>query len=438
MNVWINRRAVGRSPGRGTLGSFGRLLAVVGAAALMLTAPAPAHAQGRMSMGMRGGWGGNSMVTTREVTKWAEMLKLTPDQKTAVEALHDAYQEQYREESKAIADIAREARREFMETQDTSAFKEIGNRTAEHTKRMASLESQFLDDFKAVLDPKQVEKWPSVERAHRREKSLPGGMLSGERTDLVSIFDELDIADPQPGLTEAIERYETDLDRALTERDEQRRAIEKKSEEMMKDFDPSRMDFSKIRQMMQDARKTGVRVRDVNERHARLIAAALPDDKRAEFDKRVREQTYPMVYREPYTSKAIDAALGFDGLTPEQKSSIDALKATYTRELSAADEKWAAAISAEEKDGGGDPFMGFGRFVPGGKDDPSPTEEARKARRELDKSTLEKLKAVLTPEQAEKLPERADENPWMMNFGGGGDDAADVKPDKKPARGGKK
>lgn len=433
MNVW---KKLGR------IGSSGRFVAAVVAVGLTLISTAPAHAQGRMGMRMGGGgWGGDSAVSTREVNKWTDMLKLTADQKTAVDALHDAYQEQYRQEAKAIQDIGKDARREFMESQDTSVFKEVAAKTAEHTKKMAELESQFLDDFKSVLNPKQVERWPSVERCHRREKALPQGMLSGESVDMVGIVDDLKIAEPSPALSDALERYEVDLDRALTDRDEQRKAIQEQSEKLMKDFDPSNMDFSKIRKLMQDTRKTGIRVRDVNERHARLIAGVLPDDKRAEFEQRVRKTTYPRVYREPYTSKAIEASLGLGDLTSEQKASIETLKASYTRDLSAADEKWAAAISAEEKDGGGDPFMGFGRFVPGGggdSDNPSPTEAAHKARRELDKSTLDKLKAVLTPEQAEKLPERGDENPWMANFGGGSDDAADEKADKKPAHSGKK
>ena len=436
MNVWNYRGLISGRFGRELLRSFGRLAVVACVATASVGLAPDAHAQGRrMNMGMRAGMGGNSAVTTREVNKWADMLKLTADQKAAVDALHDAYQEQHQAEAKALEDLAKDAQQEFMETQDTSVFKDMASKSAEHTARMADLERQFLEDFKAVLDPKQTEQWPAVERYHRRVKSLPGGMLAGENVDLVAIFGELDIADPPPGLADALDRYEIDLDRALTDRDEQRRDLEKQGQDMMKDFDPSKMDFSKIRQMMQDTRKTGIRVRDVNERHARLIAAALPDDKKADFESRVRKATFPMVYREPYTSKAVDAALEFNDLSSDQKASIQTLKATYTRELAAADEKWAAAIATEEKDGGGDPFMGFGRFVPGGNpDDVSPTEDAKKTRRELDKSTLEKLKAILTPEQAEKLPEREVENPWMANFGGRGGDDADEKANKSGSR----
>jgi hypothetical protein len=178
-------------------------------------------------------------------------------------------------------------------------------------------------------------------------------------------------------------------------------------------------------------------VRDVNERYARLIAAAVPADRKADFEQRVRKATYPMVYREPYAAKAVDAALAFDDLTAEQKESLASVKTAYQRDLATANEQWAAAVNQEEKDGGGDPFMGFGRMVPGGggDDKPSPVEEAKKARRELDRATLDKIKTILTESQQDRLPEREVENPWMGNFGGRAADDADESPAKvRPER----
>jgi hypothetical protein len=433
-------RRTGPKSVRGLARMAGRALVVAAMTVAVLYAVPQAHAQGRrMSAGMRAGPAGmgNTAITTREVNKWAEILGLTADQKEAVETLHQVYQDEYRLENKAVQDLVKNAQQEFMESQDTSAFKEVAAKTAEHTNKMTALDKQFMDDFKAVLEPKQAELWPKAERYHRRTKSLPAGMLAGESVNLVSITEDLDIKNESTELKDAIDQYEIDLDKALSDRDEQRKDLEKQSQDMMKDFDPSKMDFTKIRQMMQDTRKTGIRVRDVNDRHARLIAGALPADKKADFEQRVRKATYPTVYREPYTTKAIDAVLGFDDLTTEQKESVTNIKQAYERDLAAANDKWSAAVSEEEKDGGGDPFMGFGRFVPGGggDDKPSPTEDAKKARRELDKSTLEKVKALLSESQQAKLPERENDNPWMMNFGGGGGDDADEKPAKaKPEK----
>lgn len=438
MTTGIRAGTIGR--GRVLSGLWGRMLLAVVLSAAVVALPQRAEAQGgrRVSAGMRAGPGGmgNTAITSREVDKWVEILELSPEQADAVKALHDAYREEHRVETKALQDLIKNAQQDFMESQDTSAFKDIASKSAAHTEKLAALDKQFMADVQAVLEPRQAATWPRVERYHRRVKSLPAGMLAGESVNLVSITDDLGLSEPSQELRDALDQYEIDLDKALTERDTLRKQVEKRGEEMMKDFDPSKMDFTKIREMMQETRKAGVPVREVNQRHARLIAGVVPEPKRADFEDRVRRATYPSVYREPYTGKALAAAKAFDDLTPEQKESLRTLETSYTRDLAAANERWAAAVAQEEKDGGGDPFMGFGRFVPGGGDaEKSPTEEARAVRRDLDKATLDKLKAVLTPDQQERLPEREVDNPWMMNFGGGGEDADE---DAKPAKSDKK
>lgn len=378
---------------------------------------------------------GPAAVTTRELDVWMNLLELNEDQRAAAQTLHQAYQEEFRQESRALQDLMKTAQQEFMETQDTSAFREIGKKSAVHTKKMEALDRQLMDDMKSLLEPRQAGLFPKVERHHRRVKSLPAGMLAGENVNLVAIVGDLDSGSLSAEFKEALEQYEIDLDRALVERDQQRQELEKQAEASMQDFDPSKMDFTKIREMMQAGRRAGVRVRDVNERHARRLSALLNGEAREKFEDKVRRATYPSVYRQPYVLKAIDAAIEFDDLTPDQAGGIKAIREGYLRDAAAVNERWAAAISTEEKDGGGDPFMGFGRMIPGGGgEEISPTEDAKKARRELDKATLEKVKALLTEAQADRLPERETEFPWMANFGGGDVDQADDKPSRGGGR----
>lgn len=409
------------------------LAAAVGVVGVM---PDAAMAQG-MRAGVRAGPGGvgQTAISKRELEAWARILELSGEQREAVETLHAAYQTEYRAQTKGLQELIKTTQAEFMESQDPSVFNDIQSKSAKFTDQMTALDKQFMDDVKAVLDAKQAEQFPRVERHHRRVKSLPSGMLSGESANLVTIVEDAGLGASSGEVREVLDQYELELDKALMDREAERKEMEKQSQEMMKDFDPAKMDFSKIRQMMKDLRASGVKVRDVNDRYARRLAAVVPEDKRADFEARARRALFPAVYREPYAVKALDAALGFDDLTAEQRDSLSAIKATYERERGAANEKWAAAIAAEEKDGGGDPFMGFGRMMPGGGDDkPSEAEEAKKARMALDKANLEKIKAVLTDEQKDRLPERGDENPWMMNFGGGDDEDADEKPVKQDRR----
>lgn len=396
-------------------------LACIAAASLVVTAN-PVHAQ-RAGMNM-GGMGETQIaVSSRQLAKFGEILGLSEAQREAASALHDGYQEQHRAEAKAMQDTMKAAQQEFMDSQDPSVFTdELPDKIRKHTEKMKGLEESFLRDVQALLKPEQAALWPRVERYHRRSKSLPSGMLAGESLNLITIVDDLEAGEPSNELRVELEAYEVELDRALVERDAQREKLQKESEESMKNFDFSKMDFTAIRKMMTDLRKSGIRVRDVNERHARIVSNLLPEAKQEQFRDRVRSETFPQVYKSAHPETAMETALEFDDLSTEQRESITRTLETYKRDLAAANQRWADAIAEEEKDGGGDPFMGFGGFM-GGDRTETPTQTARKARRELDKSALAKLKEVLTDDQASRLPEREPEFPWMnMGGGGGGDD----------------
>lgn len=422
-------------------GSLARLviaLTIGAGVASLPTITVEAQMRVRAGGGMPGMGAG---ITSRQVDKFGEMLSLSEEQKLAIKTLHDSYLSDRSVETKAMEDLMKNAQSDFMESQDMGVWKEVGEKVKVHQEKIEKIETGFMDDVKSLLDAKQAEKWPKVERQRRRDKLMvsmgPMG-LSGENVNLLTIVDDLKLESRTPELDEAIEQYELALDRALVTRDDKRQELQKKSEEQMKDFDPSKMDFSAIRKMMEEMRKSGVPVRDINERHARLVAAALPADKKADFESRVRKGTYTQVYKEPHAGKAITAAMGFSDLTDEQKNTVAALKESYSRDLAAANERWANAIADEEKDGSGDPFGGFGAFIPGGGgggDKPSPVQEAKKARTELDKATLGRLKEALTPAQIERLPEREADNPWANFGGGGGSDADEGGSKEKPATG---
>ncbi len=412
---------------------------IAGSIATGVLLTAPANAQMRMGMGP-GGDPFSAAISTREFDKLAAMLALSPEQLDAAKTLHTAYKEEHSQVAKAMRDAMNEAQQEFMESKDPNVFKDASEGMKKDQAKQKSLEEGFLNDLKALLDPKQTEQWPKIERYLRRSKSLPNGMLAGESVNLITIVDDLKFEGERPkDLQDAIESYEIDLDRAMTDRDAVREKFQKEQEESMKDFDFSKIDFGAIKKMMAEVRKSGIKVRDANERHTRLIAGILPADPQKDFNDRVRKATYPQIFKETYTSKALGSAASFDDLTAEQTSSIAQMKETFAREITAANLKWAAAIAEEEKDGGGDPFMGFGKMMPGmGSDEKSPTEEAQKARREIDKAALKSLKTLLTEDQQARLPKREEDNPWGMNMGGGagGSDAEEVP--TKPTRDRKK
>lgn len=412
---------------RASLGSAAILLAAGGAA----LPAAPAAAQQRMTVNVTAREDSGSpagMIPRASVDKYARLLGLDDDQKAAVAALHEGYVTEFQAAAKEFRAAMAEITRTFEDTQDPTVFREkmpaLRRSNAERTKK---LEQNFLADVQALLSEHQQALWPKVERQRRRETTLRGA-LSGESVNLLEIVEALRLTPDEP-LARALEEYELDLDRSLQAKEQ--------VNEGARDFEGGGMfDMQAFQDRLAKAREAGLKVREVNQRHARRIEPLLPEERRAEFASAVRRDSFPRVYRPSRTARALEEALKFTDLDASQREAISALKATYERELASANDRWASAIEEEEKSGG----PGGTMMLPGGgvmqvrmgdEQADTPVAQARKARRELDERTRDRLESHLRPEQKERLPktqDREDEGQGafiggearMIMIGGGG------------------
>jgi hypothetical protein len=359
-------------------------------------------------------------VTSADVDRFSKMLTLTKEQREAVQGLFEAYTKEYDQADKVRQDAIEKARQEFEDTHDPSVWSEtLPAEMQKFGDKVAAMETTLMSDIKTLLTADQASKWPQVEHSHRRTKSLPSGMLSGESIDLIALVDDLKLKQPLPeSISQPLTRYETELDQALQVRDDERKELAKE----LPGFGGGNRnrqgggggggaggmcDFEAIGKTMAAMRKSGLKVRDINDRYAGIIGAALPEASKATFEEKYNIAKFPGVYREPYVLKAIDAAAKFDDLDKTVKQSLTDLAAAYERDAAIINDKWAKAIATEEKEGGGDPMGGFMRMMGGGEaQDDSPQAQARKDRRNLDNQTMDKLKALLTPAQQERLPSR--------------------------------
>jgi Spy/CpxP family protein refolding chaperone len=375
-------------------------LALAGIVALAgLAGPAAAQPEGRGPgmMGGRLGGGFQDMaapISARQKERYSEALGLTAEQKAAVDALFDGYAEQAREADEQMRAKMEAARNEFRETQDPAVWGKVGDSMAAFRETRKKLDQGFLQDFREVLTPDQAEKWPAVERTHRRDQTLRRGFLSGERVDLVDLVNDSDLPeDVRAALGPVMQEYEADLDRELIRRND---AYEKGFEKLRELREAGDMEGAQA--VVEEGREAGVRVRDLNRRYARQIAAALPEDRRPAFEASFKQASFPDVYRPGVVGRSLGAAAGFEDLTAEQKDTITRLSDTYQRSAAALNDKIAAAIEEREQD-----FRVENMFSRGGANE-GPGADLRRERRELDRSTLEALRKALTEEQAQKLP----------------------------------
>ncbi|MGE3110004.1 MAG: hypothetical protein AB7G11_06210 [Phycisphaerales bacterium] len=380
---------------------------IAGSIGIAMALGAPAGAQLSLFRGMEAN---RPAMSTGDLKRHAKVLRLTEAQTEAAKSLVASYTAEFEQASKERRDKMREINEEFQDSRDFSVMEQMGPVEEKFQKRADELEKTLLSDLRSILTPEQDSTWPKFERTRRREKSIGKGSLSGESVDLVRIVEDLELNDSaRKPLTDTIELYEVDLDRAL---DARNKVMESQSDMFPKPGAGGSfaIDMDAIQEASKKVREAGTKVREVNQRYARTLEGLLSEDVRPKFQLAVKRQSFPQVYRESRTEAAFNAALKFDDLDAKQREAITAAREQFVRENDVACDKLAQAIVEDEESGSN---MGFGgMMISFGEDNKdTPISQARKAKRELEKKSLDGLKSLLTEKQIEKLPKREEREP---------------------------
>lgn len=397
---------------------LGTLLGLACIAVVAIT-PVPAFAQFNLFRGMDF----RVAISAKELDRYGKLFKLSEQQMEASKELLASYTGEFEQMSKERREKMKEVSDEFQESRDFSVMERMGPLMEKYAKKSTELENTFLDDFKLLLKEDQAAVWPKFERARRREKTIDQGTLSGESVDLVKIIDDLNLSeDGRKPLVDSLDQYEVDLDRVLTDRNK----IAQEQQDIMMPKPGAAgafsLDFTAMEEAMKKVREAGGKVRDVNQRYARSLEGLVPETELPKFKMAVKRQTFPQVYRPSRTAKAIESAEKFDDLDAKQKEDIKAIREQYEQDVQTANDKLAAAIADDEKNGEGPQGLGGMIMMMGEDKQEGPVPDARKAKRELDKRTLESLRNLLTDAQKEKLPKRdeaaAEGGPGPTGVGG--------------------
>jgi hypothetical protein len=393
-------------------------IAAVAAALLLVCAPARAQ----MGMGMGGGDMSQYMtsISKKSLDSYARLVGMDNDQKDAAMALHEGYRSSFKQLRADIQKTMKDMMEKVQESGDfMSMGKEMTKTGKDMTDKLETLEKGFLEDIKALLNDRQKESWPRVERMRRRENIMRFNFMSGQSADIFRLLDTMSIKyDATPELSQELERYELELDKPVKAFETWGKDQQDKQVKAMEDGDMTKM-MAGWQDTLKDMAEYGKKMRDVNRQYARTVQPLLPQDKQARFDLEFKKKSFPRVYRDGYAAKAIAAAEKFDDLDAAQAEAISGLKAAYERDLAVANRTWAAAVEAkEEKHGGAIGAMMTG-MMGGNRDAKDEVSEARQARRDLDDKTGERLRSILREDQRNKLPaDKPDPNEKQgMDFG---------------------
>lgn len=360
---------------------------------------------GAASVEAQPGWGGGggmmggmfeSAFTSRDVEKYADFLGLDEEQKGMVGLLFEGYSTRTRQIGEEVRTRMREARDRAEGGGGPGGWDGMRESFEKVRADRVEAEKSFLADVKALLTEEQAEKWPDLERTMRRERTVSRGRMSGERADVIRIIDDLK---PTPEVRAQIDpvltQYAVDLDRELIARNEVYDDVMSQVGEMFRNGDPETAQAA-----MEKARAASTRLRDLNRRYAREVQTLLPDEQRQAFDAAFKRASFPQVYRESYAERSMTAAMGFADLSEDQQERLAGLQANYRRDANAVNDRLAAATEKSEEE-----FNIRQMFRREGGDD-GPQRDLRQQKRDLDRTTLEALRKVLTPEQADRLPQR--------------------------------
>ncbi len=370
------------------------------AVALALTLTAPVQAQSAAQAAFRSAFIKDYL--NRDITLMSDVLKLDDWQLPIVEALLEQYNDSFdkgvadvRERMNKVKDLVKEGRGEKV-------MDAVMDPLREWMDSKEQLRQRFVSDVKSQLSPEQQERWNRFEMAYRREKSLPAGAISGESVNLSTILRQMQL-DPaiEESIEPAVSQSEVAVDNALKARDLE---VQNTLDDLDKALRQS--DFDETLKITERIMAKRVAVRDTIEHSAANIAAALPENLSTSFMDRYKQTAYPKAYREPILQIVFDAAKKLTDLTEEQLAGVIALESSYRAQDMLLSDRLAEVIKKEDP------------LAPRRKNelaerrktrdssglDNDPMKDVIKSKEDLGVKTLEQLKALLTPEQFEKLP----------------------------------
>jgi Spy/CpxP family protein refolding chaperone len=394
-----------------------RLAALAAAAVLALAAAAPAQ-NGSMSTTIGGSF--RPEFSARDLKVMIRVLDLKPDEQQALQALYDGYAGKLKSEGDVVKESAQEDIEKAEAMNDATLLKAAREKYQAFDKRADEWRKQFLEDLKSLLNRDQEARWPILERELRRIKSIGGGKLTGENIDIVRLTeDALGDTPMPPAVSEILNRYREEIDHALTERQRFLDNEGKAFSDLLKNDSGKALSLWKQSQVVRSV------VRDVNERFARQVAAELPEAIRPGFEKKVFNQTFPMLVKPGKVDEYLKDALELSTLTAAQKTELEAIKARHEAKRM----EWAKQAAAGWRDFEATNKPGelskalnepedetHQRFNGAWLDEKHPLVRARRDRFTLDAATRRAIDGVLTSEQRDAVPSRVGEMARFDNW----------------------
>lgn len=360
------------------------------------------------------GAGGGARISKPEIAVWQRVLALDDDQKTALADLHGAYDTSLRAAGRKMAEYRQAVfgndPASYADREKMKEHMEVARKYGEHTQK---LRDQFLSDVQLLLTPVQQESWPRIERRLRRNEFMERMSFqsaSGARADLVALTEGALASEPMPEeAVRLLDEYERDLDHLLEPLREWTEETERSAMEQAPDLTEAPMEEQMQfgMKMILEARSKTRPIRELNLRMLNRIGGVLSEAQRDRLEDAFYRTAFMPVWGWGMRGEGgagaadtIERTLKLGSLTPEQKEQIERLRDETAEEGRARLKKQAEAIMAKEDDAeknAGDRPVWEVMF------DYQAVMDMQNDQREADTRTLDRLRALLTPEQTDEI-----------------------------------
>lgn len=378
-----------------------RTLLLIAILALPCSLAASAHAQfgGRSAMVQAV----ESDVLQRDLPIFAESLQLEEWQRPIMDMLLEDYLSSFNAGIEAM-----KQRMQGVQVAPGSkpSIQDVLAPLEEWSVQKKQLYAGFLQSVKSQLSPQQLERWPVLERALRRERLLPQALLSAEGINLIGIMQDL-APPPEVALAAApaLEQYELRLDEALQARQARMNDIVPALKEAM-----SEMNHDRGVELQERITVTRVALREVQERSIEEVATAMGADWGERFRTMAMQRAYPEAFQPSPVMRQYVAALALTTLSDEQRTTIASYKGEFQTALDALGQEMLAAIRKQEPkevrrrvEQARQRREGNVVSAPPAPEQGS-VESVRLNRAQTNEKYRELLEAQLTPEQYQELP----------------------------------
>ncbi len=349
---------------------------------------------------------------------YLDLMAFDEDQAEMARMMYREYLGQYRDAAETVKGVY-EKLQESMDYEDEEqmqkVWRDMSKVSSRFMERGIQLGDRFVGDLEALaFNDEQRAGHARVARARQRE--LARGLMATNYGDtpadlmLLSqkLRDPVDLTNQDDPTAAALLAYENEVAGASERFVTQTLASVRAQMEAMANADMDDEDmweeYSKTYEQIQ---KSSEEIKAISDRYAQRIAGTLEGARRRDWDKAYNAALYPTVYAPGEFEKLRDAVLKFDSLTDEQRTNIASIEEHYEREAVAMNARWAAALDAAQKVSENWDYSADGDYEKFYEEYQKAEEEstaAAKARRDLDERFAERIRALLTAEQRDKLP----------------------------------